>query len=94
MGETYQFDFRNCLFLSHTSKKLNQQQNIKLMMRNIYVGCTFFYFFSVEELYYKLNCHDQKIQQTLVHNIQRHWTAVSTLLGLSSSVYRDHPTGD
>ena len=30
----------------------------------------------------KLNYHDQKIQETLVCDIQKHWTAVSTLLGL------------
>ena len=34
----------------------------------------------------KLNYHDQKIQKTLVHNIQNHWTAASTFLGFISSV--------
>ena len=37
----------------------------------------------------KLNCHDQKIRQTLVRDIRKHWTALSTLLGLISSVYHD-----
>ena len=37
----------------------------------------------------ELNYHDQKIQQTLTHDIQKHWIAVSTLLGLISSVYHD-----
>ena len=37
----------------------------------------------------ELNYHDQKIRRTRKHNIRKHWTAVSTLLGLISSVYRD-----
>ena len=41
------------------------------------------------DTYYKLNYPDQKIRQILVHNIWNHWTVVSTLLGLISSVYRD-----
>ena len=39
----------------------------------------------------ELNYHDQKIWQTLAQNIWKHWTAVSTLLDLLSSVYRDLP---
>ena len=41
--------------------------------------------------FYELNYHDQKIQQTLAHDIQYYWTAVLTLLGLISSVYCDLP---
>ena len=37
----------------------------------------------------ELNYHDQKIRRTLTYDIRKHWTAVSTLLGLISSVYRD-----
>ena len=37
----------------------------------------------------KLNYLDQKIQQTPTYDIRKHWTAVSTLLGLISSGYRD-----
>ena len=37
----------------------------------------------------KLNYHDQKIQQTLACNIQNHWTTISILLDLISSVYRN-----
>ena len=36
-----------------------------------------------------MHYHDQKIHQTSTHDIQEHWTAVSTLLGLISSVYRN-----
>ena len=36
-----------------------------------------------------LNYHDQKICRTPMHDIRKHWTAVSTLLGLISSVYRN-----
>ena len=36
-----------------------------------------------------LNYHDQKIRRTLTHNIRKHWTAVSALLGLISNVYHD-----
>ena len=36
-----------------------------------------------------MNYHDQKIQWTLARDIQKHWTAVSTLLGLISSVCCD-----
>ena len=39
----------------------------------------------------KLNYYDQKIRQILVCDIRDHWTAVSTLSGLFSSVYRDFP---
>ena len=38
--------------------------------------------------------HNQKILQTLAHDIRKHWTAVSTLLGLICSVYCDLPSGD
>ena len=43
----------------------------------------------MEELYCELNCYYQKIRQTLVRNIRKHWTTVLTLLGLISSVYHD-----
>ena len=36
-----------------------------------------------------LNYHDQKIQQAPTRRHTEHWTAVSTLLGLISSAYRD-----
>ena len=36
-----------------------------------------------------MNYYNQKIRRTLTHDIQKHWTAVSTLLGLISSVYRN-----
>ena len=35
----------------------------------------------------ELNYHDQKIRRTIMHDIQKHWTTVLTLLGLISSVY-------
>ena len=37
----------------------------------------------------ELNYHDQKIRQTPVRDIRKHWTAVSTLLSLISCIYRD-----
>ena len=37
----------------------------------------------------ELNYHDQKIRRTPTHDIWEHWTAVSTLLGFISSVYRN-----
>ena len=46
-------------------------------------------FFFKWRLYCELNFHDQKIWRTLTHGIRKHWTAVSTLLDLISSVYRD-----
>ena len=52
--------------------------------------CTFSIFL-VEELYCELNYHDQKIRRTPTHDRQKLWTAVSTLLGLISCVYRDLP---
>ena len=45
--------------------------------------------FQVYVLYCELNNHDQRSWRTLVHDIRKNWTAVSTLLGLISSVYRD-----
>ena len=47
------------------------------------------FLFYVDELYCELNYHDQKIWRTLTCDIGKHWTGVSTLLGLISSVYRD-----
>ena len=47
------------------------------------------FLFWVEELYCELNYHDQKIRRTLMHDIRKHLTAVSTLLGLISSVCHD-----
>ena len=43
----------------------------------------------ISTFYMKLNYHDQKIRRTLTHDIQKHWTAISTLIGVISSVYRD-----
>ena len=40
-----------------------------------------------DDLSCELNYHDQKIRQTPLHDIREYWTAVSTLLGLISSVY-------
>ena len=37
----------------------------------------------------ELNYHDQKIRRTPTYGIREHWTAVSTLLGLISCVYRN-----
>ena len=42
----------------------------------------------VEELYCKLNYHDQKIQRRPSHDIPKHWKPVSTFLGLIKA-YRD-----
>ena len=38
-----------------------------------------------------MNYHDQKIQRTLTQDIEKRWTALSTLFGLISSVYHDLP---
>ena len=46
-------------------------------------------FFDKCKLYCELNYHDQKIRQTLARDIRKHWTAVSTLLGLISRLYCD-----
>ena len=40
-------------------------------------------------IYCELNYHDQKTCRTPTHDILEHWTAVSTLLGLISSVYHN-----
>ena len=48
--------------------------------------CTYFYFLSIG-INIIMNYHDQKICRTPTYDIQEHWTAVSTLLGLISSVY-------
>ena len=42
--------------------------------------------FKMFYLYCELNYHDEKIRRTLTHDIQKHWTSVSTLLGLISRV--------
>ena len=39
----------------------------------------------------QLKYHDQKIWQTLTHNIWTNWTAVLILLGIISNVYHDLP---
>ena len=41
----------------------------------------------IEDLNCELNYHDQKIWRKLAHNIQKHWTAVLSILGLISIVY-------
>ena len=41
----------------------------------------------VHFFYCELNYNDQKIRWTPTHDIREHWTGVSTLLGLISSVY-------
>ena len=45
--------------------------------------------FPQKKKWWKLNYHDQKIHRTPMHDIREHWTAVSTLLGLISSMYRN-----
>ena len=50
------------------------------------------FLFEVEELFWELNHHDQKIRRIPthdMHDIREHRTAVSTFLGLTSSVYRN-----
>ena len=54
----------------------------------------FFSFFKVVELYCEWKYLDQKILRTLACDIQKHWTVVSILLGLISSIYHDLPTRD
>ena len=56
-----------------------------------WVTRTIFFLLSTKFVYRELNYHDQKIQRTLVRDIWKHWTAVSTLLSLISSVYCDLP---
>ena len=36
-----------------------------------------------------MSYYDKKIRRTPTHDIREHWTAISTLLGLVSSVYRN-----
>ena len=52
------------------------------------------FLFQVEELYYELNYHDQKIRQTLLRDIRKHWTAISTLLGFIAVYIVISTTGD
>ena len=47
--------------------------------------------FKVNIINCELNYHNQKIRRMPVHDIQKHWTAVSTLLGLTNSIYHDLP---
>ena len=42
-----------------------------------------------EKLNKYLDWVDQKLRRTLMHDVWKHWTAVSTFLSLISSVYRD-----
>ena len=56
----------------------------------MYREVLFMYIF-LKVLYYKLTYQDQKIRQILACDIRNNWTAVSTLLGLISSVYHDLP---
>ena len=58
--------------------------NIRISSDNLFVD-----FKNLTWKNHELNYYDQKIQRTPMHDIQKHWTAVSTLLGLISSVYRD-----
>ena len=51
--------------------------------------CMYIYFLSRGINIVNLNYHDQKIRRTPTHDIREHWTAVSTLLGLISNVYRN-----
>ena len=54
------------------------------------VLCCVVFFVCVFSLFNcELNFHDQNIWRTLTHDIRKHWTAFSTLLGLISTVYRD-----
>ena len=38
-----------------------------------------FLFFLIEELYCELNYHDEKIRGSPMHDVRKHWTAISTL---------------
>ena len=69
-------------FYTVTCNDKSFYENIPIKIR-----CILFPFFS-RELYCELNYHDRKIRRTLTHDIRKHWTAVLTLLGLISIVYR------
>ena len=47
------------------------------------------FLFLIEELILWIELPRPEIQRTPTHDIQEHWTAVSTLLGLISSVYHN-----
>ena len=83
---------------SNQSWKCFQHFSIRCSMIKIYCINDIFMFKKVRKkknktmtAYCELNYHNQKIWRTPTHNIRKHWTAVSTLLGLISSVYRDLP---
>ena len=63
--------------------QLRSEKNLHQVYIYIYI------YIKVEELYCELNYHDQKTWRTPTHDIRKHWTAVSTLLGLINNVYYD-----
>ena len=72
-----------------TKLRLMQESKCTTKITLLYNVFTFFFFLEYVGTKPKrcyLNQHSQKIRQTLAH---KHWTALSTLLGLISSVDRD-----
>ena len=73
----------------HNSESVQEKETQKPLW-DFEIQCINLYFlFQVEKLYCEMNYHDQKIRRTLTHDTGKHWTAVSTLLGLISRTYRD-----
>ena len=52
----------------------------------VYIVCNITY---VKSKIWESNYHDKKIRWTITHDIRKYWTTVSTLLGLTNSVYYD-----
>ena len=63
------------------------QERVKMHLSKILILLNHLAENSIEN--WELNYHDQKIRQTLMHDIRKHWTTVLTLLGLISSIYHD-----
>ena len=87
----YPYSFQRTRF-PHPGPRLSQKLR-NTYTRNYYdpkgKGMYIFLFFKKRNQFCELNYHDQKIRRTPTHDIREHWTAVSTLLGLISSVYRN-----
>ena len=65
-------------------------QNILIKSECFIVFMLFYYGTQLQnKLSFELNYHDQKIRRTPTHDIWEHWTPVSTLLSLISSVYHN-----
>ena len=82
------FLFQTTQFSMSTKLNGSKYSHVSLTIQ-LNISHLFIHSSLIKQFYCELNYYDLKIRRTPTHDIRKHWTAVSTLLGIISCVYRD-----